>query len=198
MWHFKKPSEDAIRVFLASQSGLPLSYPEVGSTQHEPPPGYVFDHNRVALGRGAIVFEAACAAICQWRMFPRPWTEIHPADTPIQVGNAVAVLARAVGLWWLNACRIVYVIDESGPPRRYGFAYGTLPGHVESGEERFLIEWDREDTVWYDLSAFSRPKAWMVRCAYPLARRQQRRFAVHSLVAMREAAAGPAAQRLAD
>ena len=54
-------------------------------------------------------------------------------------------MGRAIGLWWLNACRIVYVVDESGPISKFGFAYGTLPGHVESGEERFLIEWDRGD-----------------------------------------------------
>jgi uncharacterized protein (UPF0548 family) len=29
-------------------------------------------------------------------------------------------------------CRVVYVLDE---PERRGFAYGTLPGHPESGEE---------------------------------------------------------------
>ena len=28
----------------------------------------------------------------------------------------------------------------------------TLPGHVESGEERFLTEWDRsDDAVWFDI-----------------------------------------------
>ena len=38
---------------------------------------------------------------------------------------------------------------------RFGFAYGTLPGHGGSGEERFLIERDRDDGVWYDILAFS-------------------------------------------
>jgi uncharacterized protein (UPF0548 family) len=69
----------------------------------------------------------------------------------------VAVIARALGLWWLNACRIVYIVDESEPLRRFGFAYGTLPGHVGTGEERFLVEWDPAgDGVWYDILAFSR------------------------------------------
>ena len=48
-----------------------------------------------------------------------------------------------LGLWWLNACRIVYVVDEAGPVTKFGFAYGTLPGHAGTGEERFLVEWDR-------------------------------------------------------
>ena len=50
----------------------------------------------------------------------------------------VAILARSIGLWWLNACRIVAVVDEDGPVKRFGFAYGTLPDHAGSGEERFL------------------------------------------------------------
>src|SRR5262249_55066407 len=89
-----------------------------------------------------------------------------------------------------NRCRIVHVVDE---PRRFVFAYGTLPGHVESGEERFLIEWLPDDSVWYDLRAFSRPRLWLVRLLYPLARRQQRRFARESLAAMRTTVAGGAA-----
>src|SRR5262249_42824659 len=107
----------------------------------------------------------------------------------IQEGNVVAMLARVFCVWWLNACRIVYVFDESEPVRRFGFAYGTLPGHVERGEERFSVEWLADDTVWYDLRAFSRPRYWLTRLGYPLARRVQRRFARDSLAAMREAIA---------
>jgi uncharacterized protein (UPF0548 family) len=95
--------------------------------------------------------------------------------------------ARALGFWWLNACRIVYVIDEAAPIRRFGFAYGTLPAHVERGEERFCIEQDSQGAVWYDLSAFSRPHFWPVRMAKPLARALQRRFAAESKRAMAEA-----------
>ena len=100
----------------------------------------------------------------------------------------VAIVARIAGFWWLNSTRIVYVIDESGPLRRFGFAYGTLPGHAESGEERFLIEWNRDDdTVWYDLLAFSRPNHLLVRLGYPFVRRLQKRFARDSGKAMLQA-----------
>ena len=37
-------------------------------------------------------------------------------------------MGRAIGFWWLNACRIVYVVDEAGPITQFGFAYGTLAG----------------------------------------------------------------------
>ena len=94
-------------------------------------------------------------------------------------------MGRAIGLWWLNSCRIVYVVDESGPISRFGFAYGTLPGHVESGEERFLIEWDRgENSVWYDILAFSRPNHILTRLGYLVVRRTQKRFGRDSAATM--------------
>ena len=89
------------------------------------------------------------------------------------------------GLWWLNACRIIYVVDESGPINTFGFAYGTLPGHVESGEERFLIEWDRKDnSVWYDILAFSKPNHVLAWLGYPYVRLKQAQFRRHSAASM--------------
>jgi len=189
MWRFKKPTEESIRAFLAAQSRRPFSYREVGASQEGAPAGYDLDHNRIQVGQGRATFEAASCAVRRWEMFPGPWTEIQPAHTPIQAGNVVAMLDRAFGLWWMNACRIVYVIDETTPIHRFGFAYGTLPGHVECGEERFTIEWDDEDRVWYDLRAFSRPRYWLVRLGYPLARRLQRRFVRESQAAIQHAVA---------
>jgi uncharacterized protein (UPF0548 family) len=70
------------------------------------------------------------------------WTEAFSPKTTIEQGDPVAIIARNLGFWWLNACRIVYVVDESGSIVRYGFASGTLPAHAGEGEERFVIEWD--------------------------------------------------------
>jgi len=95
-------------------------------------------------------------------------------------------MAHFGGVYWLNACRIVYTVDEDGSVRRYGFAYGTLPGHAECGEERFLIEWDRAtDEVVYDILAFSRPRHPLARLGYPLVRMLQKKFARDSVAAMR-------------
>jgi uncharacterized protein (UPF0548 family) len=194
MWFFTRPSNDKIRAFLQEQANLPFSYPHVGASATEAPPGYVLDHNRTLLGTGQAVFTAARDALCRWQQFPAPWVEVSSADTHLAPGNVVGVLARTFGLWWLNAARIVYVVEEDTPFRRFGFAYGTLPGHVESGEERFTIEWHEDGSIWYDLLAFSRPRHPLVRLAYPLARRLQRRFARDSLAAMRRfAAAGESA-----
>lgn len=149
------------------------------------------DHNRARLGEGEEAFDRAVAALRGWKMFDVGWVRVFPSDAPIEVGTTVAVVGRHHGFYSLNACRIVYLIDEDdGGLRRCGFAYGTLPEHAERGEERFTVEWCREDgTVHYDLYAFSRPNHPLARIGYPLARRQQRRFARDSLRAMVRATA---------
>jgi uncharacterized protein (UPF0548 family) len=90
------------------------------------------------------------------------------------------------GIWFANACRIINVVDEDvGATRKQGFAYGTLPDHAESGEERFSIEFDRTtERVWYDILAFSRPHQIYARVGYPFARRIQKRFARDSARSM--------------
>ena len=185
VWHFRRPDAARVRRFLDGQRALPLTYVAVGATDGgAAPPGFVLDHNRQRLGRGEAVFARAREDVRRWRMFPAAWTAIEPAGAPIAEGEVVAVHIRALGVWWLNAARIVYAIDE---PRRFGFAYGTLPGHAERGEERFLVEWQTDDEVWYDLRAFSRPRYWAARLGRPIARALQRRFVRHSKAAM----AGP-------
>ena len=97
----------------------------------------------------------------------------RPTDATISVGTVIAKVARVYGIVTVNACRIVNAIDE---PNRFGFAYGTLPGHVERGEERFLVERKDNGDVWYEILAYSRPRHWLARIGYPLARLQQARF----------------------
>lgn len=180
MWHFSRPSAARVAQFLDEQRALPVTYDAVGAANGgAAPAGFVLDHNRQELGRGEAAFARACGDLRRWRMFPA-WTAIEPL-APIAAGEVIAVHVRAVGLWWLNAARIVYVIDE---PRRFGFAYGTLPGHAERGEERFLVERLDDDRVWYDVRAISRPRYWAARLAYPITRALQRRFARDSKAAM--------------
>ena len=129
----QKPSAETIRAFLAIQAKLDFTYPAVGATAAVPPPGYVVDHTRVRLGNGPAVFTAARAALNRWEHFQLGWVETWPPGLPIEPGQVVAVIARSAGLWWVNACRIVSVVNETD---QFGFTYGTLPGHAESGEER--------------------------------------------------------------
>lgn len=186
------PTTTQVREFLQQQAAQSFSYREVGRTAGHPPRGYVYDDNHVQLGEGQDCFAKACAALHAWKMFPPGWTAITPAETgPVVPGLTVAMQASALGLWWLNACRVVYLVDESQPVRRRGFAYGTLPAHVEQGEELFTIEQWADGTVWYRVQAFSRPRYWPVRLARPLARRLQAKFVRDSKAAMAQLVGTP-------
>ena len=182
----RQPSDEEVRQFIASQQPLPFSYAEVGATQTNPPTGYLVDHNRIQLGDGEEVFQRAASALRSWKQFDLGWVSIVPEYQPIEVGTTVAVQARSFGFWSLNAAKIVYVIDEkSEVMKQFGFAYGTLPDHVERGEERFLVEQMEDGSVWYDIYAFSRPQHPLVKLGFPLARMLQKRFARESLAVMK-------------
>jgi uncharacterized protein (UPF0548 family) len=208
MYSLIQPTPQTIRRFLAEQQPKPFSYAEVGASYSKPPLNYTIDHNRICLGQGQEVFERAKAAMRRWEMFKLGWVQLCWADAPVlptlsvstqaacttpdaplEVGTTVGVLAWALGLWSLNACRIVYLLEEQGEVERFGFAYGTLLDHIERGEERFSLEWrHQDDSVWYDILAFSRPNQLLSHLAYPYVRRLQKRFAQDSRKAMLKAA----------
>jgi uncharacterized protein (UPF0548 family) len=188
MFLLRKPNEDAVRQFITKQKTTQFSYPDRGlSRSGIAPHGYVPDHNRVQLGTGPETFHRAKRAILEWKMFAIPWVQLCWSNAPAEVGTDVAILISHFGFWSLNAARIVYLVEDHGQCEKYGFAYGTLPEHGESGEERFTVEFHSADgSVWYDLFAFSRPNM-AARIAYPLTRSLQRRFAADSKLAMKVA-----------
>ncbi len=192
MFSLRKPSEAAARRFISSQENLPFSYDNVGSSREGVAPrGYVVDRYRVKLGEGPEAYARAVEALCGWRQFNLGWTWLLPPHAPIEVGTTVGVLAHHYGFWSLNTARIVYLVEESGEVERFGFGYGTLPGHAERGEECFGVEWHRrlDGSVYYDVFAFSRPKHPLAWPGYPFARLLQKRFRRNSKRAMVEAVA---------
>ena len=187
MFQLTRPAPAEIDAFLAAQRGSDFSYPEVGATRSDSAPaGYNVDRNRVRLGAGAETFRRATEALRHWRASSLGWTSIYPTGAALLPGMTVAVVVRHFGFWSLNAGRIIYVLDEERDDMsRTGFAYGTLTDHAEIGEERFVVEWNRaDDSVWYDLYAFSRPRHALAKLGYPLGRWLQRRFARESKQAM--------------
>lgn len=190
MFLARKPSDVTIRQFISSQRDLPFSYREVGATRNESAPaGYTVDHNRISLGKGEANYLRAVSGLRSWKQFELGWVKIVPANTSIEVGSTVAVQAQTFGFWSLSAARIVYVIEESTPVKRFGFAYGTLRDHVECGEERFMVEQREDDSVWYDIYAFSHPQHPLVRLGSPVARKLQQRFVRDSLAVMKRVSA---------
>jgi uncharacterized protein (UPF0548 family) len=191
VFFFSIPSKATIERFLVQARESPFTYSEIGATRGLIPPLYTTDHNRVRLGSESRDWGRAVGALQLWKMFDTDWVSLYHRSTPIATGENVAILARYFNCYWLNAGRIVYVVDEDGPVCRCGFAYGTLGDHAESGEECFLVEWNRDtDEVWFDLLAFSRPNQFLSRTGYPFARRLQKRFASESKAAMVRAVSG--------
>lgn len=72
-------------------------------------------------------------------------------------GDTATLTIRFVGISVTAPVRVVYVIDE---PDTKGFAYGTLEGHPENGEEAFVVERTEDGSVWLTITAFSRPSRW--------------------------------------
>jgi uncharacterized protein (UPF0548 family) len=81
--------------------------------------------------------------------------------------------------------RRIYTIENE---HEFGFAYGTLSNHAESGEEIFQVSLDPESgRVSYLIRATSRPHAPMARLGSPIARSLQARFRRDSAAAMTRA-----------
>jgi uncharacterized protein (UPF0548 family) len=163
MFFLTQPSERQIQHFLELQRALTFSYKNVGSTHPHhfaPPTTFTHDHNRILLGKGQATFEKAKAALKNWQAYALGWTQLYPNAEPRE-GLTACVMVKHFGFYSLSSLRVVYVVDELSC---FAYAIGTLPGHVEKGEERFMLEWLPDDSVWYDLFAFSRPQhflAWM-------------------------------------
>jgi uncharacterized protein (UPF0548 family) len=182
--HFRCPSPSWVNERLSALDGE-LSYPEVGATSRleEALPAalraqYDVDHHRVVVGHGRATFERAWEALSLWRQFEVGWARLEGADAPAHEGQVVGTLVSFGGVWLLNPCRVVYVKAPAADDVRGAVGYGTFPGHVESGEERFCVTIDPQtERVEYEIAAFSRPAHVFTRLGYPVTRVVQRRFA---------------------
>ena len=184
MFLISRPGPSRIQSILQSQRSAVFSYAAVAATREERfPAGYRVDRNAIPLGAGEAVFLEACRALRRWDMMDLGWLQVFPAAADLLPGMEVAILVRHFGFWSVNVSRIVYVTET---PDCYGFAYGTLPEHAESGEERFRVIRRGDGSVWYEIVAFSRPRHVLAQLGSPLARALQKRFARNSLRRMAE------------
>jgi uncharacterized protein (UPF0548 family) len=188
----RRPSPEEIDAQL-SRPDAPFNYPEVGATADVDAHAglaadYTVDRNGFALGTGRDLFEQARAQLFAWRHFDIPWLELHSGGVPAFTGQVVATLTRFFAIWFLNPCRVVYTEGASGPSNVAAFAYGTLPGHIAFGEERFQVHFDPlTQKVSYEILAFSRPAILLSKLGRPWVRRIQRRFVVSSAEALARA-----------
>jgi uncharacterized protein (UPF0548 family) len=144
-----------------------LTYAEVGATSREPLPEGSH-HVRESRSLGVVDLDAVSEILMTWKVQER--SGVRRVAGPERVALGADVTFRF--LFQTIPCRVVEVVDE---PDRRGFAYGTLPGHPETGEERFVVERDPSTgEVTAMITAFSNPGTWRTRLAGPVARALQR------------------------
>ncbi|MET8115670.1 DUF1990 family protein [Streptomyces prasinus] len=154
-------------------SSADFTYDHVGATR-EPgscPPGFHPLHVRTRLGEGEAVFRQGSEALLTWELHRAMGVGFDAsADRAAPGVDVTLTLAGVVRA----PCRVVWTVEEH---RRAGWAYGTLPGHPECGEESFVVDRTGDGTVWLTVSAFSRPARWYARAAGPAARGLQQAWA---------------------
>jgi uncharacterized protein (UPF0548 family) len=196
VFYLGRPADATVGRALERARHSDFNYRHVGATKtgRELPTDFVVDRYGCDLGSGAHAISVAKRAVENFVMYPVPWTRVV-APAGIALGAVFGTLIRHLGFWSLNPCRIIDVVNESSESRKaFGFAFGTLEGHAERGEERFEVTWEREsDVVRYDVVAFSRPAELLTRIGAPIARRYQLRFHRESCRQMRAAMDLPAA-----
>jgi uncharacterized protein (UPF0548 family) len=149
---------------VAKLQHAPFTYEPVGCTAGAPPPGFAELRRTHTLTTGAD-FAKAAHALLAWQVHLRAGLRVEASSSTVE-RDAVVVLRACVGPLSLNVpCRVVYVVDESD---RQGFAYGTLPGHPESGEEAFVIERSPDGRIDFTITAFSRPATTLARLGGPV------------------------------
>ena len=148
-----------------------LTYAEVGATRHEPlPERYHHLHYRTLIGEGPEVFARAGEAVVTFAMHRATGAQVRTAADRAAPGVRVTVGFGPLAV----PCEVVYTVEE---PNRTGFGYGTLRGHLERGEESFLVERDVEDRVWFRVTAFSLPARWPAVLGGPITELLQRLYA---------------------
>ncbi|MBO0676664.1 DUF1990 domain-containing protein [Mycolicibacterium sp. S2-37] len=147
---------------LSDLATLALTYDEVGATAGPLPAGYHHVRRSREIGSGRARFDEAAESVMRWGMLRGAGLKVTATTEVAAVGSEVIVGMGPVRV----PCRVVYVVDE---PDRRGFAYGTLPGHAESGEELFAVRHDPStDLVYAEVAAFSRHGTWWSRLAGPV------------------------------
>ncbi|MFF8771042.1 DUF1990 family protein [Kitasatospora sp. NPDC015120] len=163
-----RPSSALERRLLAARAAAP-GYREVGATRNARlPEGYAHLRRRVHLGHGPEVLARAGRFVLGWGCQLGTGFAVYPA-APAVPGATVLLRLALPGTRWprlVIPCRVVWTVEE---PERIGFAYGTLPGHPECGEESFVVSMDAAGEVWFEVSAFARLAAWYARLGRPVA-----------------------------
>jgi uncharacterized protein (UPF0548 family) len=146
-----------------------LTYAEVGASRNETlPSGYHHVRMEERIGDAA-AFDRASTGLRAWAAHKGAGLRIYPND-PVEPDATVIGVTSIGPVRIVVPCRIVSVFKE---PDVFGFAYGTLAGHPERGEESFVLE-RRGDSTYFIVRAFSTPVDPLARLSGPIGRAVQR------------------------
>lgn len=189
MFLMRRPTTAEIERFNDRSEQLPLSYGPTGIIWRPADAGRL-DEAVVTIGRGRADFERARLALTAWKHFDIGWVHAFPRPRSIEPGTTVAVLIRHLGFWSLNGARVLDHVNVD-VTTAFGFVYGTLTNHAESGEELFEVSLDAQNgEVRYRIRAMSWPQSTLARIGQPIACALQGRFRRDSAAAMRRAVLG--------
>jgi uncharacterized protein (UPF0548 family) len=156
----------------AELAGRVFTYQELGATAERLPLGYRHVRARAELGTGRRTFDVATDFVCSWAMHRAAGLQVFATSDRARHG-VDALLELPIGPFRISApVRVVYELAE---PDRRGFAYGSLDGHPESGEEAFVTSIDRDDVVRFEVIGFSKPVTAAARLGGPISRFAQDR-----------------------
>ncbi|KAJ4847303.1 hypothetical protein Tsubulata_043584 [Turnera subulata] len=148
--------------------------------------GFLLNHARVLVGSGLDTYEKGKVALQTWRHFGLNWAFVDP-KTPIQNGLKFCVCVKEFVPWVMMPLQVVYVNESRNPKKSakkgtssFSFGGGTLQGHLLAGEERFSIEIDENNQVWYEILSFSKPAHLLSFIGYPYVQLRQKIFAHQS------------------
>ncbi|PPR89211.1 hypothetical protein GOBAR_AA31482 [Gossypium barbadense] len=116
--------------------------------------GYLINHARVLIGSGFETYEKGKTALQNWKHFGLDWAFVDP-KTPIQNGVKFCVCLKEFLPWVIMPLQV-------------------------AGEERFTIELDENDQVWYEVLSFSKPAHFLSFIGYPYVQLRQKYFAHQS------------------
>jgi uncharacterized protein len=174
----RSPTHSQRNLALLTAETLPFTYSEVGATRGPLPGGYGHHDFAFDLGSGRNLFDRCVDVLNKWNVQRRAGIDVIASNSHPAVNESAVLIMRVLGLYITAPCRVVYAVNEEN---RHGFAYGTLRGHPETGEEYFGVTIEPDGRVRFILRAFSNPSTLLARLGGPLTHhlqmRAQRRYA---------------------
>ena len=159
-----------------------VTYAEVGASAYLPLP-HGYDHMRYRTRLPDGCFETAVEFVQTFAVHRAAGIGMLTSAPRAIKGERVTV-SLGIGRLRVQApCQVVAVFDTKD---WRGWAYGTLPGHPERGEEAFLVARAKDGAVWFEVRAFSRPARWFTRLGEPLIPLGQRAYAWNLARALRK------------